>query len=91
MIIYKYPLNKAVTRLDIPAGGKILTAQLQGDRIVLWAQIDETQFNDDSYYVYLMFTGEKFQSTTIDPSATYLATVQDTDGLVYHVYYERVM
>ena len=66
---------------------KFLTAQVNGDKIVIWAEL-ETDLDAMSFRITTFEEEEQFS----DPDYCYLNTVQDVGGLkVLHIYYKRVV
>ncbi len=77
-MIKKFTLNKhGFTHIEDNIF-QILTAQMQGDSLVVWINTDNASYLR-SVQFYVVYTG-------VDaPHGYYIATVQDGD-LVYHVY-----
>lgn len=83
--IYKYPLTiEDYQVVKMVAGGRILTAQTQGDTLCLWAEVSTD--NVPAYQavgIRIYGTGNPMP----DDPGKYLSTVQLYDGkLVFHVY-----
>lgn len=78
--IHKYPI--AVTdrvTIDMPQGAKVLSVQLQHERVQVWALGDPAQpYVARRFRVY--GTGH-----AVDEEGTFIGTVQVT-GLVFHVF-----
>jgi len=84
--IWKYdiPLVEE-THIVMPKGAKPLTAQMQDDRIYLWALVDTDTTSYLRHSFAVVGTGKK---VFFDPSG-YIGTVQLTgalDGMVFHVF-----
>lgn len=75
--IYKYAAEGPVFFSN---AAKILTAQIQNNKIVLWAEVDTaTEYNLYRYF-RIIGTGQ-----TVPDGAVYISTVQQ-DQFVWHVY-----
>jgi hypothetical protein len=73
--VYKYPVGE----VQIPRGAKVLTANMQGDKVVLWAEVDTDEVLEHrTFHVY--GTGH-----VIPDNACYIATVFE-GVFVWHVY-----
>lgn len=82
-VIYKYPLSNPFTRLDLPWGAQVLTAQMQGDQIVLWALIEQDEVRMVPRSFAAVNTGASFE---ISDSLKYINTVTSGNGIVWHVF-----
>jgi hypothetical protein len=83
--IYKYPLTLQYSQVvSMPKGAKILSCQMQGDVICLWATVDPSQPNFPRY-ITIYETGQKVHST----ESTYLGTVLEHQ-FVWHVFEEKM-
>lgn len=82
MTIFKYPLTRSTSqKVSMPEGAVILTAQMQGGTLCLWAKVKPD--NEPTMRRIRIFgTGQYF---TGEPS--YIATVQDGQ-FVWHVFEE---
>ncbi len=80
-IIYKYTLEIAgIQTLQVPAGARLLTAQMQGDALRLWAIVNPD--NPPEHRTFLISgTGNPFPEGT----AAYIATVQQ-GPFVWHIF-----
>lgn len=97
--VLKYPLQlDRVTELELPAHAEILTVQIQGPRLVMWARVDTEQSQVCGVKIFIVMTGESIQELLnqynvagvkpFDP--VYINTVQDPEiGLVYHMFYTQ--
>lgn len=85
--IYKYPL--AITGLQsvpLPVGAEILTVQMQGDSLCLWALVDAKVVSVTRRTFEVFGTGHDMDTNP----RTYLGTVQQAGGaLVWHVFERR--
>lgn len=79
--IYKYNLPLTGQIVQIPAHVKPLYVAMQGHNPMLWAEIDTDNKSDDRMKVYCVGTG-----WPIPGSLTYIGTVQDGAGFVWHFY-----
>lgn len=79
--IYKYTLESPQSEIQMPAGAKILTAQMQGVQMVLWAECVAGEEAKDTRRIEVFGTGHKMP----DAQRTYIATVPDGD-YIWHVY-----
>jgi hypothetical protein len=81
--VYKFFLGCTTGTVRIPwiEDSKILTAQWQNEEIVIFVSVP-VQYNIPKEYrvLHIIYTGE------VEPSGTYIATIQNPDGLVFHVY-----
>lgn len=79
--IWKFPLNLLnVQQVSMPTGARVLSVQLQGDTICLWAEVDpkaEQQPRD----FYIVGTGHEYNPRGLE----YRGTVQ-TGVYVWHVF-----
>lgn len=86
-VVWKYELREERTRVEMPPGARVLTAQLQNGRVVLWSSVTWEHGTVPSERVRRTFvirpTGHGYST---EPE-TYVATVQAIDGaLVWHVF-----
>jgi hypothetical protein len=82
ILIYKYTPDR-LGKISIPMKAKILTAQMQGTDIVIWAEVDTDNFNEDRRFT-IVGTGWDLGE---EPSErTYVATVQEPSGYVWHIF-----
>lgn len=83
MRIWKWPL--AITdrqTIEVPAGAKLLTVQMQGDHPQIWALCEETNFLT-TREIAIYGTGNPMP----DEPGQYVATFQSHGGaLVWHVF-----
>ena len=83
--VFKYLLD--VTDLQdvrLPQGAKILTAQMQGDQLCLWALVDQDALHLTEWRrIRIAGTGHEIEADSIK----YISTVQLHGGaLVYHIF-----
>lgn len=85
--IYKYRLPGSTSgTVKMPFGAQILTAILQDDVIVIYAVIHTTQEKTYNQVFHVFGTGHKIPD---DVNLNYLNTLEDTRGLVWHVFNEH--
>jgi hypothetical protein len=79
--IFKYTLYLCPkTEVYMPRGAKVLTVQLQGETIQLWALVDESK--DSELRIFNIYgTGHLMP----DNPGKYIGTVQ-IDSLVWHIF-----
>lgn len=84
--IYKYPLRITDDQsIKMPEGAKILTAQMQGETLCLWAEVNPALPLERRFFE-IIGTGNPLPSG-MGASRTYINTVQSHGGqLVWHVY-----
>jgi len=84
--IWKYVLSEMRNIIMVPYRAKLLTAQAQGESVVIWMDVGDSMFMEERTFV-LRETGNEF---THGPNATYIGTVQLRNGsYVVHVYEEK--
>lgn len=81
--IWKYPLNTSgATELQMPAGAKVLSMQLQGGTPTLWAKVDTTAPLVERAF-HVIGTGWEFD---FNPGE-FIGTFQMAGGtFVFHVF-----
>ena len=81
--VYKYPLTGPgfADRIDLPIDAKVLDAQYQDGKIVLWALVDT--FMDTARRLFVV-TGTG-HSLNYGDDLIHVSTVQD-GGLVWHIF-----
>lgn len=84
MRIWKYKLEITdIQEIETPAGGEILTAQLQGDELQLWVMVNENSMYKTTRKIAIYGTGNPVP----EPYGKYISTFQLHDGaLVFHVF-----
>lgn len=88
LTIYKYQLGLAAHQsIEAPIGAKWLDAQMQHNKITLWAIVDP-ELKMVKHHFEIVGTGHPIIFVTNDYMIThnYLATVQH-EGFVWHVFY----
>lgn len=85
MTIYKYKLEiRDNQTVNMPHGSKILTAQVQGDDVCLWALVDPDQSLTDDRKIRIHGTGHLIKGAD---KLKYISTIQMHDGrLIFHVF-----
>jgi hypothetical protein len=82
--IWKFPVPLDVRpRLWMPKGAKVLTFQVQGGKLCVWAEVD-TEATTETRYFAVHGTGMEMPNGTAD-SDVYVGTVQ-ISGFVWHLY-----
>lgn len=84
-IIYKYPISGLQAKYLVPKGAKVLSVQHQERVTQVWMEIPCPEADKECREFFMVPTGQMFDAD----KAVYLATVQEHDGFVGHVY-ERV-
>lgn len=83
-VIHKYYLDITKTRqtIELPAQCDILAAAIQDGKLVIWVELDPGQL---SYFCdfEIYWTGQPYENNI---NRSYVATVQDNAGLVYHIF-----
>ena len=84
MTIYKYQIQITdVQMVKLPINAAILTAQMQGDQLCLWAKIEETNTDTEDRMIEVFGTGHPMTSHL----RRYIGTVQmDGGSLIWHVF-----
>ena len=81
-MIWKYALGPGCTTLQIPVGGQVLTAQVQGGNVCIWVLV-EPKANTEARTFTVYGTGWELA----DNPGVYVGTGQMVDhGLVWHVF-----
>lgn len=93
-MIYKYPLKITDEQsVDMPTGAKILSVQMQGKTLCLWASVNPEN-KQSKRTICIVGTGNPFDedrnvrlgtSEGRGVGCVYLGTVQD-QGFVWHVF-----
>lgn len=86
MNIWKYPLEVTDAQpVFMPAGAKVLSAQVQHGVICLWAMVDPSK-PDVPHVVRIIGTGHSFPAVIAD-EYQHVGTVQLAGGdLIFHVF-----
>lgn len=82
--VWKYIVEVDGPPVEMPTGAEILTAQMQGGDICIWARVN-TEMQPEQRTIIIAATGEG-----ISPGLAYIGTViSPRTGLVWHLF-ERV-
>lgn len=82
--IYKYTIEFCdLQALYMPKGAIILSTQMQGHKICIWAEIDTEEIEAQLRHIRIVGIGHEFP----EGSRIYMGTVQD-GSLVWHVFEE---
>lgn len=80
-VIWKYQLRSGANEVEMPASAKILTAQMQGEQLVLWALVNPKR-EKVGRFIFVYGTGEPLP---VEPGE-YVASVQTHGGaFIWHV------
>lgn len=81
MVIWKYPLGRKDRHvIQMQKGARVLTAQLQKGMVCVWAVCDD--FAAQVNHVFAVReTGDKQEMDGV-----YVATIQESSGIVLHVF-----
>jgi hypothetical protein len=85
--IWKFELRPAVTfqTVSMPPNSVVLTAQVQREKICVWALVDPNDVGRVDYPVWVHCTGHPVRDAAIQ--GRYVASVQLAGGaLVFHVF-----
>lgn len=82
--IFKYPIEITdEQKIDMPQGAQILSAQMQNDKLCLWAAVDDN-FTSAPIVIRVLGTGHPVPDIE---GLRYIGTAQDQRlGLVWHVF-----
>jgi hypothetical protein len=70
--------------VKLPCGAKILTVQAQGNRPMIWAEVDPDAVMDETRLFLILNTDAEIPE---DKKLSYIGTVQFHNGnLVFHIY-----
>lgn len=84
-VIYKYPLSfRDENVVNMPKNAVILSCQAQGGTITIWALVD-VSMGFESKVFSVFGTGHRLPDNIIH-DYTFVATVQLSNGLVFHVF-----
>ena len=82
--IYKYPIEITDEQtVSIPIGAQVLSAQMQGTQLCIWAMVDSTNFNCNRR-VRIFGTGNPVE---LDSNWKFVDSVQERI-FVWHVFVE---
>jgi len=83
MKIWKYHASLGDLRfVEMPKGSRILTVQMQGLSLCLWALVDPTEKEREVHTIATFGTGHDLPKNP----GQYLATVQPTPDLAFHIF-----
>lgn len=91
--IHKYPLTESFgpgfVHIAIKGFHRWVSAGLQHDRIVMWAEVfpDSEQYTD--LKVYVAWTGQDFNIDTDGRPFEHLITLTSSIGIVNHIYVQK--
>jgi hypothetical protein len=81
MKIYKYKIEPEKTKLELPRGAEILSANVKGDDAYIWALVDpDVPLTDRVIGAYA--TGY----SNVPVGAKFIDTVHFQNGLVFHIF-----
>lgn len=83
MKIFKYELNLNKTLYELPAGAEVLSAEVQGNKIVCWARVDPEEPN---VYHHILIYGTGWYIPEEHENATFVSTVLVGPDLIFHVF-----
>lgn len=85
-VIYKFPLGVTDEQdIEMPAGAKILSAQLQHDRICIWALCEKHEEVKQTRSIRVFGTGNSISLDDRMFKLEYISTVQ-MGPFVWHVF-----
>lgn len=79
--IWKYKVD---SKVEMPKGAEVLTVQLQGEMLVMWALVDPEQERETRSFS-IVYAREHAR---VDASC-YIGTAQTSNGLEWHVFEEK--
>lgn len=83
MTIYNYPIQiVGFQKVELPINAAILTVQMQGETLCLWARVEERNTTTEQRKIEIVATGQPMSQA----QRWYIGTVQTADGLVWHVF-----
>lgn len=80
-VIWKYNLKYGTNKIEMPRLSGIISCGIQNDEIVIWVLVDQPTPETETRVFDVVFTGEAFEYAHY-----YVGTVQDSRGLVYHIF-----
>jgi len=84
--IYKYPIGWDKADIEMPSGAQVLTAQLNGDTLCLWAKVNTKNPPEKRRFV-VATTGEGLPCVELEYGyGNFIATIQESSGYVCHVF-----
>jgi hypothetical protein len=82
--IWKYEVKPSHFTVEMPVGAKILTCQVQGESIQMWAMVDPDAPTVEKDFV-TAGTGQYLDDLLVE-TMDYIGTFQPTPGLVFHLF-----
>lgn len=80
--IYKYQIpNYGFSNVQMPVGAKIVAVQPQRGYAMMWAEVDPDAPTEERKFL-IVGTGQPLT----EDAKTYVGTIQDGGGFVWHVY-----
>ena len=84
--IWKYTLNERLEHAKVPKGFKVLTTAIQGNKPVVWLQVNPDECETVPIKLKAVPTGEE----SVKDTDQYIGTVMFMNGaLVEHIYLEQ--
>lgn len=85
LTIWKFSLQIIDRQIvQMPSSARILSVQMQGGELMLWAVVDTAEALK-SHYIEIFGTGHPMPPLVPDAERQFYGTVQD-NGLVWHVF-----
>jgi hypothetical protein len=90
MTTWKFPLDTTdVQTVSMPKGAKVLSVQMQFDRITAWALVDNAELVSQPVRFHVIGTGYPLPDYT--DAWQFIGTVQMLDGsLIFHVFVDTM-
>ena len=84
MTIYKYPIKITDSqKVKLPLNAEILTVQMQGETLCLWAKVEEVgNTSTEERTIEVFGTGHPMS----DDARRYIGTIQIHVGALWHVF-----
>ena len=79
--VWKFKIDSRLMRIQMPKGTVVLTAQMQGDDIAMWAICNPTEHTFENRIFRLFDTGEVLP----DHAMSFIATLQ-IGQIVHHMF-----
>ncbi len=81
--IWKFELNERLEHANVPKGFKVLTTAIQGNKPVVWLQVNPNQTETLPIKLKAVATGE----VNVNANDLYIGTVMFMNGaIVEHIY-----
>lgn len=85
--VYKYQLQKAdLSRMNIPATGKILSAMVQDNQFVVYILVDEKEIETRKVTFRIVGTGHPINA---ELNYQFIDTVKLAENLIFHIFYQE--